>query len=66
MSTSSPTNIDASEKQLRLYAGLGAFGVGLLLSCLLLITDYSPVWRLGLFIPFWGGALGIFQFWGGI
>ena len=33
------------------------FGVALAL----ILTDISRWWRIGLFLPFWMGALGLFQ-----
>lgn len=49
-----------SRKRLRMAAAAFALGVGLLVA--LIYTDAGRWWRIALFLPFWIGSLGFFQF----
>jgi hypothetical protein len=54
-------NIGASERRKRLTFGIVASGVGVVIAVLLVVVHAPLVWRLPLFLPFYVGALGIFQ-----
>lgn len=54
-------NIGARERHKRLIFGIVASGVGVVIAVLLVFIHAPLVWRLPLFLPFYVGALGIFQ-----
>ena len=54
-------NIGTSERRKRLVFGIVASGVGVVIAALLVFIHAPLVWRLPLFLPFYVGALGIFQ-----
>ena len=54
-------NIGAGERRNRLAWGIGAFGVGVLLTVALVAIRAPLVWRLPLIFLFYVGALGFFQ-----
>lgn len=54
-------NISPSERRKRLLAGVVQFVVGLAILALLIRLGLNPWWRLGLFLPFFGAAVGFFQ-----
>jgi hypothetical protein len=54
-------NIGAHERRKRLIFGIVASGVGVVIAVLLVVIHAPLVWRLPLFLPFYVGALGIFQ-----
>lgn len=54
-------NIGAHERRKRLTFGIVASGVGVVIAVLLVVVHAPLVWRLPLFLPFYVGALGIFQ-----
>ena len=54
-------NIGAGERRKRLAWGIGAFGVGVLLTAALVAIRAPFVWRLPLIFLFYVGALGFFQ-----
>jgi fatty acid desaturase len=54
-------NIGARERRKRLAIGIAAFGASLALAAGLFATDQPRWWRLVLFVPLWGAALGVFQ-----
>ncbi len=49
-----------SRKRLRMAAAAFALSVGLLVA--LMLTGANSWWRIVLFLPFWAGSLGFFQF----
>lgn len=59
------TNIGARGRGLRLVAGLLALLVGILSLVGLVASGSAAAWRLALFVPFWVGAIGVFQARGG-
>ena len=62
MSTSARiANIGTGERRKRLVFGVVGSGVGVVIAALLLVIHAPLVWRLPLFLPFYVGALGIFQ-----
>ena len=54
-------NIGPRERRKRAITGVLALLVGLAAFVSLLAIGAPRVWRLGLFLPFWFGALGWFQ-----
>jgi hypothetical protein len=54
-------NIGTAERRKRLVFGIVAFGVGVVIAVLLVVTRAPLVWRLPLFLVFYVGALGVFQ-----
>jgi hypothetical protein len=54
-------NIGAGERRKRLRFGIVGLGVGAVIAVLLAVIHAPLVWRLPLFLPFYVGALGIFQ-----
>lgn len=55
------SNIGAGERRKRLRFGIVGLGVGAVIAVLLVVIHAPLVWRLPLFLPFYVGALGIFQ-----
>jgi hypothetical protein len=54
-------NIGTGERRKRLVFGIVASGVGVVIAALLVFIHAPLVWKLPLFLPFYVGALGIFQ-----
>ncbi len=54
-------NIGPRGQQRRLTLGLLALGVAAVSAFILFTTGAPTSWRLGLFLPIWLGALGVFQ-----
>lgn len=54
-------NIGSGERRRRLRFGVVSLGVGALALIILIATGIPRLWRLALFLPFWAGALGVFQ-----
>ena len=54
-------NIGRRERQKRLAVGLGMFALGIGLAVVLIHVSVPRWLRLGLFVPFWFGILGVFQ-----
>ncbi|MFO7918733.1 MAG: hypothetical protein R6V13_11710 [Anaerolineae bacterium] len=54
-------NIGPEGQRRRLRGGLISLALGIALVVVLFVADISRWWRLGLFLPFWPGALGVFQ-----
>ncbi len=54
-------NISPSERRKRLTFGVVQLIIGLAILALLITTDASRWWRLGLLLIFWSAALGFFQ-----
>jgi high-affinity Fe2+/Pb2+ permease len=54
-------NIGTGERRKRLVFGIVAFGVGVVITVLLVVARAPLVWRLPLFLVFYFGALGVFQ-----
>ena len=54
-------NIGPRERRKRLLMGVGMLAVGAASALALIATGVPRAWRIGLFFPFWMGALGIFQ-----
>jgi fatty acid desaturase len=54
-------NISPSERRRRLFAGIIQFAVAFAVLALLIRLGVNPWWRLGLFVPFSGAAIGVFQ-----
>lgn len=64
MASSQPVcviNIGPKESRKRLIMGVVVLAVGIGVAIALIFTDPSRWWRIGLFLPFWMGALGLFQ-----
>jgi hypothetical protein len=54
-------NIGVGERRKRLMFGMVTFGAGVLIAAILIVIRAPLMWRLPLFLPFYAGALGIFQ-----
>lgn len=54
-------NINQSERNRRLFFGLAALAIALVLLIALLLLDADRWLRLPLFFLFWGAAVGFFQ-----
>lgn len=54
-------NIGTGERRKRFVFGMVAFGVGVVITVLLVVARAPLVWRLPLFLVFYVGALGVFQ-----
>jgi hypothetical protein len=54
-------NIGPEGQRTRLRGGLTAFGLGIIVAVILVVSGLSRWWRLLLFLPFWQAALGVFQ-----
>jgi hypothetical protein len=54
-------NIGPRGRRQRLTLGVVSLGVAAVLGTVVLAVGAAPGWRLGLFVPLWLGALGIFQ-----
>lgn len=54
-------NIGPREVQRRLLTGFAMLALGILIAVVLMLTGVHRVWRVALFLPFWMGALGMFQ-----
>ncbi len=54
-------NIGPREWRRRLVMGAGTLAAGVALALALMVTGVDRWWRVGLFVPFWVGALGVFQ-----
>ncbi len=63
---SSASNIGENESRKRLYTGLIGLTAGVLFAVFFLLSDYNYWWRTGLFIPFWVGFLGLFEYWSSV
>jgi len=61
LATSCHANIGPGERRKRLVVGIGMLAVGVGLGVGLIVTDVPRWWRIGLLIPFWLGALGLFE-----
>lgn len=54
-------NIGRRERQRRLALGIGMCALGIGLAVPLIGVGIPRWWRLGFFVPFWIGVLGVFQ-----
>jgi len=54
-------NIGPRERWRRLVTGVLMLAVGTGITAALILTGLDRWWRIGLFVPFWMGALGVFQ-----
>lgn len=54
-------NISPLERRKRLIIGLVQLAVALVLLAILVGVGAHRTWRLILFLPFWGAAVGVFQ-----
>ncbi len=54
-------NIGPGERRKRLWMGVTMLVVGALVALALILAGAQRWWRVALFIPFWMGALGLFQ-----
>jgi len=54
-------NIGPREERKRLIMGIATLAAGIGIAAGLMVIGVDRWWRLGLFFPFWLGALGIFQ-----
>ena len=54
-------NIGPKESRKRFIMGVTMLAVGFAVALALILTDLNHWWRIGLFVPFWMGALGLFQ-----
>jgi hypothetical protein len=57
----SAVNIGARECRKRLVPGIITLVIGVVVAATLILTGVNCWWRIGLFLPFWMGALGYFQ-----
>lgn len=56
-------NIGPRETRKRALMGLGMLILGLAAGAVLIRSRVNPLWRYVLFLPFWGGFLGVLQAW---
>ena len=64
MASSQPlpvANIGPRERRKRLVFGIAGLGVGAAIALLLILIPAPLPWRAPLFLPFFVGALGVFQ-----
>ncbi|HEY1952279.1 MAG TPA: hypothetical protein VGG76_05690 [Gemmatimonadaceae bacterium] len=64
MTTSKPVriaNIGPRERHKRLVFGISTLGVGVAIAVLLILVRAPLLWRAPLFLPFFVGAVGVFQ-----
>ena len=61
MSAQRFSNIGPGERRKRLLMGVTILAVGASLALTLILIGAPRPWRLTLFLPFWMGALGVFQ-----
>ena len=54
-------NIGPRERRKRLAFGISLLALALTLATWTIVVDMSRPWRLALLLPFWAGALGVFQ-----
>ena len=54
-------NIGPQQQRLRLRFGLMMFAIGIVIAVVILVAKVDPGWRIGLFAPFYLGAVGVFQ-----
>ena len=54
-------NIGAGERRKRLFVGIGAFSIGVVIAILLIAVDAPLGWRLPLIFLFYVAGLGFFQ-----
>jgi hypothetical protein len=54
-------NIGPRERRKRFAFGLALLGVSVVLGAVLVVSGVPRPWRLTLFLPLWGAALGFFQ-----
>ncbi len=54
-------NIGPRERRKRLMMGAVMLAAGVGSTAALILAGVGPCWRIGLFVPFWIGALGVFQ-----
>jgi hypothetical protein len=54
-------NIGPRERRRRLIGGVGVFAFGAIAAALLIAFGVQRAWRIALFVPMWGGALGLLQ-----
>ena len=54
-------NINAKEQRKRLLFGVIAFVIGLAVLAAMMLSGIDRLWRLPLFLLFWGAAIGFFQ-----
>lgn len=55
------SNIGAEGQRKKVRGGVIALTLGVAVAVVLIVADVSRWWRLGLFLPFWPGTLGVFQ-----
>ena len=64
MPTSQPLrviNIGPRERRKRLVFGIVGLGVGAVIALMLVLIHAPLIWRAPIFLPFFAGALGVFQ-----
>ena len=54
-------NIGPRERRKRFVLGVVLLAIGTVAAVSLIATSVHAAWRLGLFLLFWAGAVGIFQ-----
>jgi hypothetical protein len=54
-------NIGPRERRRRLIGGVGLFVLGAMAAALLIGFGAGRAWRIAVFLPLWGGALGLLQ-----
>jgi len=55
------SNIGPRERRKRLVMGIATLGVSAAIALTMILAGADRWWRIGLFLPFWMGSLGIFQ-----
>ena len=54
-------NIGPAQRRRRMRWGTASLALGGVLAAILINANVPSVWRLNLLLPFWLGALGVFQ-----
>jgi len=54
-------NIRPKESRKRLVMGISTLAAGLILAVFFVLGDVERKWRMIVLLPFWMGALGVFQ-----
>lgn len=54
-------NIGPRQQRMRFRFGMAMFGLGVIVAALLIFMGVNPLWRFGLFLPFYIGGIGYFQ-----
>ena len=54
-------NIGPGERRKRLLSGLALLATSVLIAAVMMSSGIHRGWRVALFLPLWGAALGLFQ-----